>query len=108
MGKFTSSYDMLENLGIIKRKALSEDEWKAVQEMDELPDNIYYTLKYDGAADISKNREYWRRDIPDDEEIQLKLAVLNACNIRTIKSLAVFFAVLAVIGILFMLFTVMH
>ncbi|NLL38525.1 MAG: hypothetical protein GX254_02905 [Clostridiales bacterium] len=90
-----SYYIALEELGVISRELCSEDGHRQFGEMkvEELPDNIIREMQENGTV------SYWRynADISESRVIEIIFAK-NALNIRTIKTCAVIFTVIAVLS----------
>ena len=90
-----SYYIALEELGVISRELCSEDEHRQFGEMkvEDLPDNIIREKQENGSVN------YWRynADIAESRVFATILAK-SALNIRTIKTCAVIFTVIAVLS----------
>ena len=84
----------LENLGIIERIACTDDEAKSFRDIrpDNLPEDVY-------AFTVVDQINYARYPDLSESEIQRRIALINAKNIRTTKNCVLFIAVLAAISI---------
>jgi hypothetical protein len=87
MGKNPGFYDALYSLGLIDRIPLSEEESASMRELapSDLPEDVYYTLRYINESDKPKNRVFFRYGRIDESEMLVKLAVKQAADIHEIK-----------------------
>lgn len=102
MGKNPDYYDALYTLRLIDRIPLSEEESASMRELSpsDLPEDVYYTLRYNNEGDKPKNRIFFRYSRIDESEMLVKLAVKQAADIHEIKSYAKYIFIMGLLALL--------
>ena len=87
----------LAQLGILNKIPCGDEESKRFEELktEDLPEDVFSIRP----ADASGKTLFFRYSDVPDPEINNKLLLINADNIKTIKNCVIFFTVIAVIGL---------
>lgn len=103
--KWENDYDLINDLvdmGIFNARSLTKKEFEELSELNKDNDSfIYMNGEYGYGAD---GVDTWYKEIytkgMDINDINLKIAINKAKNIRSIKNMTTFFVVLTVLSIL--------